>query len=69
MVKLSYQDFDASLNNMNTNLLSGKNTDGENVILQRLSRDCILLITCQDNGWLRKNYYYEDGSTEETYER
>lgn len=29
----------------------------------------ITLKTCQDNGWIRVNTYYEDGTFEETYEK
>ena len=50
-------------------ILHGINDSGEDVIIQRMSDDCILLTTCQSNNWLRKNYYYVDGTVEEMYER
>ena len=58
------------LNSMlgNNGILHGINDSGEDVIIQRMG-DCILLTTCQSNNWLRKNYYYIDGTVEEMYER
>lgn len=50
-------------------LMCGKNSENENVIIQRLGPKCYCVSTMQNNGWCRKNYYYSDGSTEETYER
>ena len=52
--------------------LSGKNNDGENVIVHTGNdhgRDFFLLIIAQHNGWIRRNYIYADGSAEEFYTR
>lgn len=50
-------------------MMCGENKEGENVIIQRLGLKCYCVSTMQNNGWIRKNYFYSDGSTEETYER
>ena len=42
---------------------SGKNEDGETVILH-VAEDSIIVETFQSNGWVRKNYYGADGSAE-----
>ena len=46
----------------------GKNEDGEDVYIS-IFRDKIVTTTSQRNGWLRKNIYYRDGSSEEMFER
>lgn len=45
----------------------GKNQDGEDTTLA-VFKDTIVLLTYQSNRWVRKNYYYRDGSSEETFE-
>lgn len=52
--------------------LAGRNEDGENVVIHAGSipgREFFLLITAQANGWIRRNYIYADGSSEEFYTR
>ena len=59
------------LNSMlgDSGILHGINDSKEDVVIQRMADDCILLTTCQSNNWLRKNYYYINGTVEEMYER
>lgn len=48
--------------------LLGVNEDGEEVLLS-INPDCIVVSTNQSNGWIRQDYYNEDGEYEcETYE-
>lgn len=63
---MSYNELNELLNGRK--ILYGVNQDGEKVIVQK-QRTCIATTTSQDNNWLRINYYYPDGSTEETYRR
>lgn len=54
--------------------LAAENEDGEAVILQIAGTDergdpIFEMTTAQSNGWLRINYYYRDGTVEETYKR
>lgn len=58
--------------------VAGKNDIGETIIITP-GRQCMIcggiqinrpyfdLATAQHNGWMRHNYIYEDGSTEEFY--
>ena len=48
-------------------MLMGNNGDGETTELHILS-DHILLVTYQNNHWIRKNYYWADGTMEELFE-
>lgn len=45
------------------NLFHGVNEDGETVLLS-IRKDGMTLTTYQDNGWLRVNYYDENGCAE-----
>ena len=51
--------------------LAGCTEDGENVMIEYYdgSEPYFKVTTFQHNGWARINIYYEDGSTEEMYER
>lgn len=49
-------------------LLSGRNGDGENVVIGR-GDGFVCVETFQGNGWTRLEYHYEDGTVEETYSR
>lgn len=52
--------------------LAGKNENGETVIIESGADEAgrfFRLTTSQQNGWLRINDYYADGSTYETYKR
>lgn len=51
--------------------IAGKNENGENVMIEHYDGDdpYFKVTTFQNNNWVRINYYYEDGSTEEIYER
>lgn len=53
--------------------LGGKNFYGENIIIYKGKRvDGVRFFrvkTAQHNGWIRIKWYYEDGTTEETYEK
>lgn len=52
--------------------LSGKNADGENIIIEEGSCDNVhyyRVDTYQKNDWVRINYYYENGEIEEMFEK
>lgn len=60
--------------------IAGKNEDGENVIISHCTdvirycgkewdRNYFHLMTAQTNGWTRHNCIFENGHTEEFYER
>lgn len=48
--------------------LVGKNEDGERVIVS-INDNFAVVTTLQNNGWLRSNTYYPDGTATETFER
>lgn len=48
-------------------LFAGTN-DKKNIVIVKVTDNELIITTCQDNGWLRKNIYYRDGTTEEIYE-
>ena len=47
--------------------LFGENEDGESVIIS-ICHDSVTVETFQSNGWLRKNIYNRDGTTEELFD-
>lgn len=50
----------------------GKNEHNENIIIDkgiRSGKRLYMITTSQNNGWIRLNTFFEDGSTEETYGR
>lgn len=60
--------------------ITAKNEDGENIIIERgcdkwsygsdhWERNFFKIVTAQHNGWTRINFIYEDGTTEELYQR
>lgn len=51
--------------------VAGINEDGENVMIEHYDENepYFKVTTFQHNSWARINYYYEDGSTEEIYEK
>ena len=59
---------------------AGKNESGENVIIDRgcdrwsyrgeaWEKNFFKLTTAQSNGWVRINFVYDDGSTDELYQK
>lgn len=46
----------------------GENGDGETVSIS-IFHDKIVVVTYQHNNWTRKNTYYRDGDSDETFER
>ena len=46
----------------------GENEDGEKVIVS-IDEESAEIKTLQDNGWIRINIYYPDGTEEELYTR
>ena len=48
--------------------LCGKNGSNENIIVS-INSDNITIETCQNNGWMRTNVYWNDFTTEELYGR
>lgn len=51
--------------------VAGFNENGERVIIDRYDgeRKYFKVTTFQDNNWIRMNYYYQDGSFDEIYEK
>lgn len=49
-------------------ITTGKNENGENVIIVIYPNRTIVR-TMQVNNWIRINIYWDNGDTEETYER
>lgn len=48
--------------------LMGKTSGGEDIMIEILS-DRIITEVFQENGWVRKNYYYpEEGTSEELFQ-
>lgn len=45
----------------------GQTENGERTNLS-INHDSIVLEVYQDNGWVRQNWYWRDGTTEETFE-
>ena len=45
----------------------GENQHGEFISIA-IWPDNIILTTYQDNGWIRKNYYWRDGTIEEIFD-
>ena len=48
-------------------MLVGRNIDEETMELHILS-DHIVIVTYQHNHWIRKNYYWTDGTVEEIFD-
>ena len=46
---------------------SGTNEDMEQVSIS-IAKDRIDVVTYQDNGWIRRNVYWRDGTREELFE-
>ena len=53
--------------------LTSVNDDGENIVVDREDTEdgqiVLKLSTAQSNGWMRVNYFWPDGTTEEMYEK
>lgn len=47
---------------------SAVNDRGENVLTYKANNNCYCVETTQDNGRVRKNFYWKDGTTEEVYD-
>ena len=47
--------------------LAAKNSDGENIIIER-GKGFFKLTTAQQNGWTRHNMIFENGNADEFYE-
>lgn len=45
---------------------SGRNEIGEDIEIS-IFEDRIICITFQENGWVRENWYWEDGTVEEMF--
>ncbi len=48
-------------------LFLGSNENMEDTTIS-ISRDKIVYVTFQNNGWVRKNVYWRDGTTEEIFD-
>lgn len=51
-----------------TEVVSAVNDRGEHVLTYKAEEGCYCVETAQDNGRVRKNYYWADGTREEIYE-
>ena len=51
--------------------VAGMNENGERVVIDRYDGEeaYFKVTTFQNNDWIRVNYYYQDGSVDEIYER
>lgn len=49
-------------------IMTAQNADGEKV-LAAIKTDHIIMDTTQENGWIRRNILWHDGSTEELYSK
>lgn len=49
-----------------TDAFYGHNEDGESISIS-IFPDVIINETLQSNGWIRKNYFYPDGTCEEIF--
>ena len=71
LLKIDFTDIDAMREVMRTHAgknAIGTNESGEEVIVM-VSSDHITASTFQHNGWIRNNVFWEDGTTEELYEK
>lgn len=75
---MNYRDIKAKLTEKGYGVhdlpLVGKNEDGQTIIVSVVKdiedgSDAFKVETAQDNGWMRVNIYYKDGTVEELYER
>ncbi len=48
-------------------IFTGHNDSGEGITVT-VSQDDLMVTTCQKNGWVRKNIYYRDGTSEELFD-
>lgn len=51
-----------------TGVYTTTNENNDNIIVE-IAKDYFKTTTMQSNNWARVNYYYLDGTVEETYER
>lgn len=68
---MTYKELKRMLTNKTLPIM-GRNQDGEPVLIEEGRNEdghLYQLSTSQDNGWLRINTYYEDGSIDETYSK
>ena len=56
-----YEGTQALLQDTESGMYGGKNADGEDVIVLREVGDGMEILTFQSNGWLRANYFTEEG--------
>lgn len=71
-IEIDFTDHDAMCEVMDEyhttrTMLLGKNEDGE-MITASIFEDYIVLVTYQDNHWVRKNIYHRDGTIEELFD-
>ena len=72
-IKIDFTNFKAMKELMknhekfNTSLI-GENENHEPVFIS-INEDNVVKVTCQHNGWARKNILWSDGTIEELYER
>ena len=53
---------------LETGIYTSVNDNGDNIIIE-VTKNYIKTRTPQSNGWDKINYYYTDGTIEETYEK
>ncbi len=72
-ILIDFTDFDALRNLMDTHgetldsMISAVNEEGEDQTIS-INPDNIVLDTCQNNGWVRRNIYWYDGDVEELFD-
>lgn len=48
--------------------LVGENEDGD-MVMTEVTQEFVKITTYQQNGWVRVNYFYTDGTVEELYDK
>lgn len=70
---INYKDlldefYKGNLDYLKGNIWFSKNQDDEPIVIQ-LVNDYLKVTTYQNNGWNKIHYCYDDGTTEEIYEK
>lgn len=70
MITIDPTDYDSIIEVMDSNAGmsgNGKNEEGEDIMVE-VETDYVCVTTFQHNHWIRLNYYWRDGTTEEVYD-
>lgn len=70
MITIDPTDYDSIIKVMDSKAGmsgNGKNEEGEDIMVE-VGADYVCVTTFQYNHWIRLNYYWRDGTTEELYD-